>query len=68
MAVVGNRTQTTGGAMILLNLLSVTGIVDEKVITPEMVDQLNQVLTGAIGLFLALKVKNGRKPPPSDVV
>ena len=62
MAVVGNRTQTTSAAMILLNLLSALGIIDEDVMTPEMISQLNDVLMGGIGLFLALKVKNGRKP------
>ena len=68
MAVVGNRTQTTGGAMALLNILAAAGVLNEDMITPETVEQVNMALSGLIGLFLGLKVKNGRKPPPSDVV
>lgn len=61
MPVVGSRTQASSIALVAVNGLQALGWLPETV-TPEQVEAVNQALVGFIGLFLALKVRNGNVP------
>ncbi len=57
--VVGNRTQATsiGGAIVAL--LAMFGLINTAEIPAAVMEHLDLLVSSLIGLFLALKIKNG---------